>query len=88
MASSAWTKNIKDPKERKELTEVLDSPYLRNNFLKILDAIQAEEERLETTLDTYDNPSWAYKQADLNGAKRAYNRIRSLFNTKETKTSG
>lgn len=48
-------------------------------LLKILDRYADEEERREITLASYDNPNWAYAQADRNGARRALQKVRKLF---------
>lgn len=83
-----WFSREKDPQLREQIIELLSNQLLRSTFLKILDRIEAEEERMEITLSAYDSPSWAYKQADLNGARRAYSKMRALFNTKDSKTNG
>lgn len=88
MISAKWLENVRDPAERDRIIEVLQNPFLRDNFLAILDRIEAEEERLELDLDGYADAAWAYRQADLNGAKRAYRKIRTLFKLKESKTNG
>lgn len=67
-------------KEKDELIYVLqNNPILIQAFLKILDRMEKEEARSETQLSEYDNPSWAYKQADRNGAKRIISKVRALF---------
>ena len=48
-------------------------------ILSILDRMVDEEDRGELSLTAYDNPSWAYKQADRNGARRAYTKVKALF---------
>ena len=43
-----------------------------------------EDKKTEVVLSTdYDNPSWAYKQADRNGYDRALTEVINLINMKE-----
>jgi hypothetical protein len=45
-----------------------------------------QEKKTEVVLSTdYDNPSWAYKQADRNGYDRALTEVINLINMKEDK---
>ena len=74
---------------KKEEAESIDY-VLRNNstlinaLLDIVNQYEQEEVNAEMNLSEYDSPSWGYKQADRNGARRAYKRIKSLFNYMET----
>lgn len=71
----------KSPKEKEDLEQILrNNTILRQALLEILTRYESEEGRSEISTSQYDNPSWAYKQADTNGAKRAYAKIRNLFN--------
>lgn len=71
----------KSPKEKEDLEYILrNNTILREALLEILTRYESEEVRSEISVSQYDNPSWAYKQADTNGAKRAYAKIRTLFN--------
>jgi len=43
-----------------------------------------QEKKTEVVLSTdYDNPSWAYKQADRNGYDRALTEVINLINMKD-----
>ncbi len=59
---------------------------LRNNValiqavLDVIDRYEKEEDRGETNLTQYDSPAWGYKQADRNGARRALQKVKNLFN--------
>lgn len=79
MTSVAWFKDITDPQIRQHIEELLQNETFKEVFLKIIDELEAQEERIIYKLTTYDSPSWAYKQADLNGAKRAYRTMRALI---------
>lgn len=74
-----WFKG-RSQKEKDELEYVLrNNSILRQALLDILTRYEEAETRIEISSAQYDNPSWAYKQADINGAKRALAKIRTLF---------
>lgn len=58
-----------------------------DTFLAILDHLEAREERVELSVSQYDSPSWAYRQAHINGARQVYQTLRQYL-TKESKTNG
>lgn len=68
------------------IDEVLKgNPFLIETLLKIIDQLENEEARQELTQSDYESPSWSHKQADRNGARRAYAKLRGLFSyLKET----
>ena len=77
---SDWFRELSE-KEKSDLEYILrNNTILVSSLLKILTRYENEENRSEISASQYDNPSWAYKQADTNGAKRAYAKIRALFN--------
>lgn len=76
----AWLEGL-EGKEKEDIEYVLrNNKILIGIFLKLLDRMEQEEIRAETNISEYDSSSWAFKQADRNGAKRAYRKIRTLFN--------
>jgi hypothetical protein len=75
----AWSKGL-NQKDMEALEYVLrNNTILIPKLLEVISEFEAEENRSETTLSDYDSPSWSHKQADRNGARRAYKRIKSLF---------
>lgn len=75
----AWLEGL-EGKDKEDIEYVLrNNKILIGIFLKLLDRMEQEEIRAETNISEYDSPAWAYKQADRNGAKRAYRKIRTLF---------
>lgn len=81
---TTWLKN-KTKAEQEAITSLLsNSSSLCNALVEILDQLDAEEQRVELNQDEYDSPSWSHKQADRNGARRAYRRIKALFSFMET----
>lgn len=75
----AWSKGL-SAKEKDDLEYVLrNNKILIGAFLNLLDQMEQEEARADTNLSEYDSPSWSHKQADRNGARRAYRKIKTLF---------
>lgn len=72
---SVWFQGLN--KEDKELL----AKQLSNSFLKdrLAEIIKSELRGLKSKTSDYENPSWAFKQADQNGQERAYNFILKLF---------
>ena len=79
-----WLDGLKG-KEREDLEYLLkNNRTMIFRLLEILDKYETEETKQETNQSDYDSPSWGYKQADRNGARRAYRKIKSLFQYMET----
>lgn len=79
--SSEWFIGVEEPEEKEERIEELRRA--RNALLilqKILTKRLAEKNIREVTLDSYDSPSWAYREADIIGAKRELRLLLSLIN--------
>lgn len=75
-----WSKGLSQ-KDIEALEYVLrNNSILIPKLLEIIDQMIEEETNSEVTLKEYDSPSWGYKQADRNGAKRAFKKVRNLFN--------
>lgn len=74
---SVWFKGLKAEDKEKRKQFILANVQVFDLLAEVL-----EKEFQESTPD-YDNPSWAYKQADVNGANRMLRRVLSLINTKE-----
>ncbi len=67
-------------KDKEDIEYVLkNNRILIERLLEILEKYDQEEFRAEVTLSEYDSPSWSHKQADRNGARRAFRKVRQLF---------
>lgn len=66
--------------EKKALLGQVKSSILRDQILKFID----QELSVAIAKADYDNPSWSHKQAHINGQREAYNKIKKLFDHKET----
>lgn len=70
---TAWFKGLtKDQKEKRKQF------LLANQEVLDLLAEVLEDDFQESTPD-YNNPSWAYEQADVNGHNRAIRRVQNLI---------
>lgn len=82
--NTAWTQLFKDEDKLKEFeTYFLNSSRLINALMEIIRRKKEVLDRKELTEEMYDSPSWAAKQAHLNGAKAELRFIESLFKLKE-----
>ncbi len=72
-------------KEAERFYELIQ--HSSDEFSRLLDHFEAQEEKTETSISAYDNPSWAYKQAHINGARRVYKTLRSAL-LKDSNTNG
>ena len=73
-----WFKYTKNDQERRELTQTINnSRYILDLLERIIQDEITEEEK--TKLDDYNSPSWAYRQADRNGALRVLRQILTLI---------
>ena len=75
-----WFNNLPKDKQEGFKKQINSSRDVLERLQQILEA-----KKTEVVLSTdYDNPSWAYKQADRNGYDRALTEVINLINMKET----
>lgn len=78
-----WTKNLK-PEDKKAFEEGLRSArWLTDRIETLLRERLEHLERKETSEKAYEDAAWAYKQADIVGAKREIKYLLSLFSYKK-----
>jgi len=78
--ATKWTKHLKDTQKKKDFEQALRHDTLvLGRLLELLREDLQSLENKETSSEAYECPSWAYKQADLNGAKRELKKIISLI---------
>lgn len=69
-----WVKDLKNEEERTKFKEtVLNSQKVLDKLREIVYNMSIDRERVKST--DYDSPSWAYKQAHLNGEQEAYRKV-------------
>lgn len=84
--NNAWIQLFPNPKELEEFeTYFTNSSRLVNSLMEIIRRKKELYDRKELTEAMYDSPSWAAKQAHMNGAKAELRFIESLFQLKEIK---
>lgn len=75
----AWIKKAKTKADKEERQKEIRG--YKNAFDEAIEVL--EELKEEMSLVDYDSPSWAYKQADINGANRKLQQIIDILNLKE-----
>lgn len=73
-----WISDCKTPEEKKKRKELLHSCSDAFDILKALMVKELESLEINSKTD-YDNPSWAYKQADTNGVMRTLDKYINLI---------
>lgn len=81
--NSAWTK-AKNEEEKKYIIDKLKNNVLL--FEQLVTILNSRRRELTKESYDYDNPSWAYKQAHVNGYKECLDWIESLLPKNEDQT--
>jgi len=79
--SIEWTKHLQNDTAAKEQLElaVRNSTVAINRLLEILEEKKKNLDKSETSIFEYENPSWGYKQAHVNGKKASLDEIITLL---------
>lgn len=72
-----WLKGLKGEDKEKEKQRILAHTTLLNEIADIL------EDSFEEGVPDYDSPSWAYHQADKNGANRKLREVIKFLRVKD-----
>lgn len=76
-----WTSHLQDPEEKKRFVAyLLNSKGVFDRLTAIINQLELELEEKELQENIYDSPSWAARQADINGYRRCLRRITKLIN--------
>lgn len=75
-----WVKHLKTQQEKDHLIRILRSSTTTISRIRevLLERLQSYEAR-EDADDAFDSPSWAYKQAHANGAKKEIRFLLSIL---------
>lgn len=80
---SRWTAHLKDESEIERFkSNVLGSRTTLERLRGILDEMDTSE---ELDANNYDNPNWAYRQADTNGFRRCLSIVKKLTDLDQQK---
>lgn len=84
---TSWVKGLrKGTQEYKEVEEAYRaSTRIRDRMRKVLGGMLEESHKQRITSTEYDNPNWAYKQADAVGYARAIHQIIKLLEDNKEK---
>lgn len=76
----AWTRHLKTEEEKERFKNIYSgSKQVLERLSDLLDQIDNDDDDLETNPKVYDIPNWPYRQADLNGHRRAIKQIKKLI---------
>jgi len=80
-----WLKNLDTPEKKQSFALRIRS--LQNDivFMRLIEILKEKRASLlrgPSSLDEYDSPSWAHKQADINGQIRSINYVLELIDLK------
>lgn len=76
---SSWVKGLQKERERDVRANFLEALVLRKRLSEILNEKVQESQRVNRAKSTYENPNWAYIQADSCGYERALQEIIELL---------
>jgi hypothetical protein len=76
---TSWLANLTEQQKEEVRLNFLHSGVVRERLTAILNAKIETNERELVTKEMYDSPSWALRQADGVGYKRAMNEVISLL---------
>lgn len=76
---SAWTKHLKTEDEKTRFkNEVLGSKRVLHRLQELIKEIEDDLDKTELNTKIYDIPNWDYRQADMNGFRRALKAIKTI----------
>jgi viroplasmin and RNaseH domain-containing protein len=81
LPSSKWTSHLKDETEKEEFQKRLtQSRDLFRRLGSMASGLKRSNHRTKISKTSYENPNWAYLQADSVGYERALNEILEYLN--------
>lgn len=75
----SWISGLDEQAAKDIKGDFKSSLLVRKRLIAILEDKYAEADTVSLSTDEYKSPSWAYKQADLVGYKRALRLVQSLL---------
>lgn len=75
-----WTKHLSTETDKTEWKkDVQSSKTILDHLLKLLKDRDAAQDKAELDSRVYDKPNWEFRQADLLGARRERNYLKTLI---------
>lgn len=81
-----WTEHLADAEEKKLFEAKINSakPVL-DRLIAILKQQEDGLDRYDRSVDSYEDPNWAYKQAFRNGQRNVNNAVKTLIDLDQHK---
>lgn len=79
----AWTKGLTKEQTVEIRKDFVGAIILRKRLTTLLEEKEQSSRKSSVSKDSYENPNWAYLQADARGYERALNEIISLLSNKD-----
>lgn len=78
---TAWTKHLKTEEEKERFkNSVLGSKVVLKRLQDIIKEVETDLDKTELSPKIYDIPNWDYRQADMNGFRRAIRTFQKIIN--------
>jgi hypothetical protein len=78
--SLAWFRGERDKKAKDDFEKMLrNDGVVLGRLRDVINDLRSEIERQETSVEDFDSPSWALKQASRLGEKRGLNKVIDLL---------
>lgn len=74
-----WTRNLKTDEEKSSFVALLKNSTILDRIRELVAERERTIERIDTSTDSYDTPSWAHKQAHLNGRREELTYLKRLL---------
>ena len=78
--STEWIRGLPKDEQVEFEKSLRHSTAVLSRLVQLLDEQTNSLDRVENSIEVYDSPSWAYKQAHINGERSRLTKIRQLFN--------
>lgn len=77
---SAWTDHLKDPGEKERFkNQILGSKAVLDRLKDMINTVDEDYAEAELSRKIYDLPNWDYRQADMNGGRRAIRTVSRII---------
>lgn len=81
---SAWHKHLSTEKDKENFkNQVLGSKPVLRRLQELLKEVEDDLDRAELDTKIYDAPNWDYRQADINGFRRALKTVNKIIKVDE-----
>ena len=83
---TAWTNHLKTEQEKERFsTVVYRARHVLDRLKQLIQSDMENSAKAEISIKAYDNANWAYRQAHLNGYKKAMTNILTLVDLDKQK---